>query len=309
MNVAVVIPAADAADTIDAALASLATQTVAPAAVVVADDSSTDSTPALVAAWVDRLPLTMVTTDGRAGPSAARALAIESVDSPLLGLLDADDVWTPGHLETMVAAYRTPDDLVMADRVNWSPGYAPGTLWSKRHPMPGGNGLHALYRDNYINSSVLFSRALYGAAGGFRRDLWVGEDWDLWIRMLRAGARVVPTQRATVQYRVGATSLTTSERAGDDRVAVLEYARREALDDDERQAALVGLRIVRAEQSLWRAYRAAPSDPWQARKAGAHALTGRRRVAVRGAAMVVAPRFTARRKARAAADIRTRLNS
>ena len=58
--VTIVVPAWNAAATLDAALASVAGQSQPAAAVVVVDDGSTDSTLAVAESWCDRLPLTVV---------------------------------------------------------------------------------------------------------------------------------------------------------------------------------------------------------------------------------------------------------
>src|SRR5581483_10965231 len=99
--IAVVVPAWNAAATIDDALGSVAGQTLLPAEVVVVDDRSTDATASLAKAWADRLPITVVSAAARSGPAGARAEAVAASSSPLIAFLDADDVWLPDHLATL----------------------------------------------------------------------------------------------------------------------------------------------------------------------------------------------------------------
>jgi hypothetical protein len=149
----------------------------------------------------------------------------------------------------------------------------------------------------------MFSRQLYVRAGGFRPPMRVGEDWDLWIRMVRSGAVLVVTDHPTVRYRM------KPERDGafGDRMLVLELARSEATSDGEARAVRSAMRALRAEGELFEAYRVAKRSPWSARWHGVRSLSGHRRVALRGAAMALAPRQAAARRERMWSDPRNRL--
>lgn len=288
-----IIPAFNAAATIDEALASVAEQTVTAAEVVVCDDRSGDGTAGVARAWADRLPLRVIELADNVGAAGARAHAIAATTSARLALLDADDVWFPDHLATMGALHQGDDTLVTADPECWVPGEDIATRWSSQFRVPAGDGLRALYRANYIHSSTLFSRTLHDRAGGFREPIRFVEDWDLWLRMLRAGARVVMAGHPTLRYRIRAPG----DGAFANRLLVLAWAAQEAVSPSERRAARAATTHVRAEQHLFEAYGVAEADPWRARWLGAAATRGQRRVALRGAAMVVAPRWvTARRR-------------
>jgi glycosyltransferase involved in cell wall biosynthesis len=297
--VAVIIPAFNAGRYLDETLASVAAQSVLPAEVVVGDDASTDDTVAVAERWADRLPLAVVRSSVNGGPSAARRLAIGTSRSPLVALLDADDVWLPDHLSTLVALHRARGGLVMADGIRWLPGEGTGTRWSDVYDVPALDvQLAALYRENWVISCTLFERELYDRVGGFRGSVRVGEDWDLWIRMVRGGAVVSRADHPTVLYRMSAGSLMSTDRGIDDRIAVLELAADEVGGGaDEVAAVRAGLRHLRAERHLISAYRlAGEGRSWPARMNGLAAVKGRRRVAMRGLAMVIAPRRVAARR-------------
>ncbi|HUR76477.1 MAG TPA: glycosyltransferase family A protein [Acidimicrobiales bacterium] len=299
MRVVVITPAYQAEATLGTALASVRCQTRPPDEVVIADDGSTDATAELARGWARFLPVTVVTTERNAGPAAARRLAIESSSSDLIALLDADDVWLPDHLESMLAAYDTTDDgLSSADTRMWIPGagLSRRTL-SDRAPLPPDRDqLLWLLRDNYLSISSLFSRSRYEAVGGFRPQFRGTEDWDLWIRMVRAGAVVVRPDHPTVLYR-----LTPGNVSGDDalvraRADVLAAARREG-GAEEHRVLRAAIRRNGAATQLFAAYAAAErGEAAAARLAGLRAARGIRPVAARGLAMAVAPRWVARRR-------------
>ena len=294
----VVIPAHDAEGTIEQALASVALQSLAAAEVVVADDASTDATVQRAVRWEDRLPLRIMTTTRNEGPAAARDRAVQASRSPLVAMLDADDIWLPDHLETLMSIHHDPLDVALARFLRWAPGEGLGSAPADLVPLPSPQRqLAAIYLGNYAWIASMFSRSLYDDVGGFRITLRVGEDWDLYIRMLRRGARLRRADHPTALYRRRAGSLTWDDSGIVDRLRVLELALDEARGQAERRAVQRGLGRLRAERALVRAYQlAGEGRVGAARRAALGAFRGQRRVAVRGAAMALAPRSTARRR-------------
>jgi GT2 family glycosyltransferase len=299
-DVAVIIPAFNAGGFLDQTLATVAGQTQLPAAVVIADDCSSDDTVDRALGWQDRLPIRVVRLASNAGPAVARHQAILATDEPVLAMLDADDLWLPDHLETMVTAHRRAPGLVSAQELSWMPG---------RGIHPRGRSvkiqlvaadreqqLAELLQRNYVNFP-LFSRALYERAGGFRERFLVGEDWDLWIRMLRAGAVITQTSHPTALHRERPRSLSADPRANVEYgIAVLTVARAEASSELEREAADRGLRALYARKRYYDAYALAlGGHPWRARLAAARApKAGGLRVGLGLVALALAPRASLR---------------
>ncbi|MHB8330234.1 MAG: glycosyltransferase family 2 protein [Acidimicrobiales bacterium] len=288
----------NSAGTIDQALASIAMQTLAPAEVVVADDASGDDTVEVAGRWAHRLPLRVLTTSENGGPSVARDRAIEGSRSALIAAVDADDLWLPDHLETLLALHRAHGGVALCQLLRWAPGEGLGFAPADLAPVPPpGKQLRALYLGNFACIGTLFERSLYQAAGGFRPSLRVGEEWDLYIRMLRIGARIHRAGHPTLLYRMRPGSLMWTDAGMGDRLRVLELARAESQDPSDLRTISRGLRRLEAEQSLKAAYHLASEGHMaEARRAALGARRGHRRVAVRGAAMVLAPRATAARR-------------
>ncbi|MEY2399670.1 MAG: hypothetical protein QOJ00_2844 [Actinomycetota bacterium] len=299
MTIAVITPAYQAESTLDAALASVAVQTLAPDEVVIADDGSTDRTADIARQWEARLPVRVVRTGGNRGPAAARAVAIAASTSDLIALLDADDVFLADHLELMRAAHATTDDgLASADTLRWIPGrtISDKPLSAMAPVPPRAQQLGWLLQANHLSVASLFSRRRYDSVGGFRAEFHGTEDWDLWIRMVRSGAVVVRPDRPTLLYRLSQGNVSSEDRLVQAKIQVLDAAAREG-GTDEQRAINAGRRRLCAAAKLNDAYaRAAAGASWSARVAGVKALRGTRRVAVRGAAMAVAPRYVSRRR-------------
>ena len=108
-DVTVIVPARRAAATIDRALASVAAQTLRPAAVVVVDDGSDDGTDDAALRWKERLKGAVLTVfrQPHAGAGAARNRALKEAKTEFVAFLDADDEWLPEKLARQHAALET----------------------------------------------------------------------------------------------------------------------------------------------------------------------------------------------------------
>jgi glycosyltransferase involved in cell wall biosynthesis len=296
LDVAVIIPAFNAGPYLDQTLASVAGQTYLPAQVVVADDCSGDDTVERVRGWASRLPVEVLRLERNSGPGPARDRAIQVTNTSLLAILDADDLLLPDHLETMVAAHEHAHGLVSAQELPWAPGRGVDLARRRNRPAPiptePAEQLVALLQRNYINFPV-FSRVLYQATGGFRARFRVGEDWDLWIRMLRAGARITETSHPTALHRVRLRSLSVDPRSTvESGIAVLTVALAESRSALERDAAERGLQALHARKRYHDASAlAAGGHPWRARAVAVRrGRGGGWRVTAGLTALAVAPR-------------------
>lgn len=160
------------ADLLARALASVATQTLPPAEVVVECDT-------------DRL-----------GAAATRNRALERVATEWVAFLDDDDELYPDHLRALARCARlTGTDVVY-------PGYDADVDPTGMFGVPFDPVL--LRRANYIPVTVLARTDAVRAAGGFQphpdRNGDPCEDWGLWLAMLDRGARFVHLPRRTWRW-------------------------------------------------------------------------------------------------------------
>lgn len=268
---AVIIPAFDVGELLDATLASIAGQSRPADIVVVANDCSSDDTVERARRWQGLLPIEVVSLERNEGPGPARDRAIRTTDTELIALLDADDLWLPDHLETIVAGYEAVPSLVSAAELSWMPGKGVDLAVRRRSKgVPTGHTaqLTTLLQRNYINFP-LFDRATYDLAGGFRGMFRVGEDWDLWIRMVREGVTVTETTHPTALHRVRSHSLSADPRRTVELgIGVLSTAAEESRTPAERAVVEQGLRALRARKRYYDAYELAVNGhPWRARRA------------------------------------------
>src|SRR4051812_11894371 len=107
MNVAVIIPAYNAAPYIAEAIESALAQTRPAAAVIVVDDGSTDETAQIARRFEPRIT---VITQPNAGVSVARNTGAARTEAEWLLFLDADDRLVPSALERFEALLQQRPD-------------------------------------------------------------------------------------------------------------------------------------------------------------------------------------------------------
>ncbi len=286
----------NSASTVDQAMASVASQARRPDRMVVVDDGSTDGTLGCLERWRDLLPLEIVRHETNQGVAAGRTAAVARLRTDLVVNLDGDDLWLPHHLALLLRAYEARPGIVSPLAVPWKPASPNAIGWGQRlQPVPklADRDLAHLLVENWVFTGSLFERAAYEAAGG-RYRYFLGEDWDLWIRLMAAGAPVTVLEEPTVLYRVHEGSLSANDKALPEEVLVLQTFLEECSDPALQAVARRSLRHRSGRLALRAAYdEAGRGRGISARLAAAEALAGPSGVRWRAMAMMVAPTLTA----------------
>jgi glycosyltransferase involved in cell wall biosynthesis len=275
------------AETLDAVLGE------SPGAVVVVDDGSPtpvrlDPSHARGCRLVRHWP--------RRGLAGARATGLAVLETELVALCDGDDVWEPGSLGLRVAALegaagggaggeRAGGGAAAAcfgrALIVGPDGRATGEEWD----VPERLELPRLFEVNPLCvSSVVLRRDALVAAGGLDCDLPRAEDWELWLRLLGRGERLVYEPRAVVRYRRRSGAL-SGDIASLARAQLELHARHAGLVSDEcrervraadQRALAAGLVRQRRYDEAADALRAAGASTLPATLPGVRALRGRR---------------------------------
>lgn len=180
MRVSVIMPAYNAERFIRESVDSALAQTHPDVEVIVVDDSSTDGTPRILAAYGERI---RVHRQPNSGAAAARNTAARLATGEWLALLDADDVWEPRKLERQLAISRTACSYT--NRLNiGARGDLPEVQSDVTRMHAGDVFVPLLLEGNFMSSSsVMVRRDVFFELGGFSTALRNAEDWDLWLRV------------------------------------------------------------------------------------------------------------------------------
>jgi len=217
-EVAVVIPAFNSKVFLEATIASVREQTLAPdkLEVVVVDDGSTDGTAELL----EGLGVRCIRQEN-GGPASARNRGVKETTAPLLAFLDADDLFLPDKLERQLALLAGSDAVACCSNA-WMIRDGKRHGRKNRSEVASTLSFESLLAANpVICSTVVVRRDAFDEAGGFDEDrvLIATEDYDLWLRLARPG-RLAYLDAPLVEYRVHDASLSDSVRflAGSDRI-------------------------------------------------------------------------------------------
>ncbi len=214
----VVIACYNAGDHLAAAVTSALEQEPAPAEVIVCDDGSTDRSSEVLRFFGDRVR--MVRHAVNRGEAAAKNTAVRACTTSYAVFLDADDEFLPGRLAALQEAVaRDPDvDLVTTDAYLVQDGHRLGRWYGRTNPLPGPEPRQAVLRYNPVFGHAAVRRSTFERLGGFDEAIRHATDWDLWIRMVLAGARLAVIPEPLALYRMHGSN------ASADRTAMLASA-------------------------------------------------------------------------------------
>lgn len=202
-EVSVVIPAWNAAATLDCALDSAVSEP-AVGEIVVVDDGSHDATFWLAARRGRKV---RALTGPRLGVSAARNRGVAATHGEWLLFLDADDMLTKGTVALRLAAGAEADVVFAA----WREQTGPEALGGERSVDAVAlreDAERAILAGLWAPpAALLYRRALVEAAGGFCERFPVIQDARLLFDAARLRARFAHSDHVGAHYRVAASGL------------------------------------------------------------------------------------------------------
>lgn len=187
--------------------------------VLVIDDGSGEETRRWLETRQDHDPRLRVVFAPHAGVAAARARGVELARSPLITILDSDDLLEAAALGRLVAPFADAPDLSLVYG-NIRHLYKNGRSRVRRYPHFPTNTIMTLAtlaspRVPFKHSGMTFRRERALAIGSYDTRLPSKIDIDLMLRFLRAGERVkLLDGDPVVAFRVHAGSMSRRRRAG-----------------------------------------------------------------------------------------------
>lgn len=209
-TVSVIVPVYNTAEFVADALDSILAQSRSDYEILVVNDGSPDT---------ELLERVLEPYSGRirylrqenAGVSTARNNALGVARGRYVAMLDSDDRWHPEYLAAQVAVLEADPSIhvVYPDAIRFGGG--PEQRYSEQYPLGGEITFRrVLARECQVYGGVTARKDAIVAAGMYDPELRLAEDFELWLRVLHRGGRIVYNDRVLAYYRYRPGSHTAS---------------------------------------------------------------------------------------------------
>ena len=217
LQVSVLMPCYNVESTVDETLRSLRAQSMENFELVVVDDGSSDNTLAILEGWARRDGRIRVLACEHAGIIPALNTGWKACRGAYVARMDADDLCHPARLEKQARFLdQNPEIALVAARVEGFPeedmreGFRVYIDWLNSLISPD-----EIAREIYIESplahpSVMMRREWLTKMGGYQEHGWP-EDYDLWLRMHLAGAKMGKIPEVLLYWREHPARLTRTD--------------------------------------------------------------------------------------------------
>jgi glycosyltransferase involved in cell wall biosynthesis len=195
-KVSVIIPAYNRAHFLGEAIQSVLDQTFPDFELIVVDDGSTDNTKEVVESFKD--PRIRYIYQENRGQSAAQNTGIKASGSEYIAILGSDDMWLPQNLELKVKVLDARPDvaLVCSDTYFFDDrtGAILGRFWHDKrftYPVNPGKATQQPLREMLSHGCFIapqmavVRRQVFTEVGYFDESLRRGDDWDMFVRIVR----------------------------------------------------------------------------------------------------------------------------
>jgi glycosyltransferase involved in cell wall biosynthesis len=281
--ISVVIPAYNAAEYLESALASVRAQTFTDFEIVVVDDGSKDRTKAILERMATQEPRLRILSRPNTGIVGALNDGLAAARGEFVARMDADDLCLPQRFEKQIAFLRVHPDCVCVGSaflyIDAAGGLIKECIRSSDHALierallSGNGGI-------VIHPAAMFRRAAIEQAGRYREKAQWIEDLDLYLRLARIG-RLANLSEVLFHYRFHEQSVNFTRNQGrhERKLAILaeaHAARGLAFDpaafpppdfksaitpDDLRDFAVTSLRYGHLGRPWYYAFRALRAEP------------------------------------------------
>lgn len=230
-RVSVLVPCFNLGRYLPETMDSVSRQTFTDYEILLVDDGSDDPETVELLATASWPNTTVFRTPNR-GLARARNFMLERSRGEYVCALDADDLLDPRYLERTVAVLDSRPDLSFVSTHLRMFG-TEDRVW----PGTDRCDLEALLCDDTVTTAALARRSAMVDVGGYDEEMpeQGDEDWDLWIRLVKAGHRGVILPDVLFRYRRRPGSMSDRCTNGQPHLDLIEYLVRKHEDAYRRQ--------------------------------------------------------------------------
>ncbi len=211
-KISVIIPAYNISEFIAETLDSVFQQTYKNFEVIIVNDGSkdTEKLEKVLENYFDKI---IYARQKNSGASEARNAAICLSRGELIAFLDGDDIWFPNCLEKQVEFIEENKlDMVYCDAELFGDNFFDGKTYMETTPSNGEVSPISLLNAtcNVITSGTMVTRKILSEVNLFDTRSIRAQDFDLWFRIAKNGAKIGYQRDVLIKYRVSSKSLSGS---------------------------------------------------------------------------------------------------
>ena len=202
--VTVIMPAYNAARFLEAAIASVQSQTVENWELLVIDDGSSDESCRIAEAFAQKDPrINFLPNPRNMGVSATRNRGIELAKGTYIAFLDSDDVWHPEKLQMQLEAMEKSGAGICY--TSYAIVDEHGQKSKESYMVPGQVDFDGLLKENVMGCSTVMLRAELLENERFG-ETYYHEDYVLWLTLLKKQVKAVGCPQVLTDWRLIANS-------------------------------------------------------------------------------------------------------
>jgi len=200
--ISILLPFRNTANTLAAAIASMATQNFTDWELLLIDNTGSspvqappDEGPSIARGWAERDPRIRILHEPRIGIAHALNTGLAQANGRYIARMDADDISHPERLAEQVAYLDAHPEIgvlgtrtAFASSVQESRGMQAFVQWQNALITPGEHYVKRFVDAPLAHPTVMFRRELVEQHGGYNTGP-LPEDHELWLRWMDAGVR------------------------------------------------------------------------------------------------------------------------
>ncbi len=251
-KISVIIPAYNIAPYIAETLESVFAQTFTDYEIIVVNDGSKD-TKALEKVLEPFFDKIIYAEQTNAGASVARNSAISLARGEILAFLDGDDIWLPRFLDSQINFLEKENlEMVYADAEIFGDAHFEGENFMKNSPSVGAVTTESLITGecNVITSGTILRKDLIEKFGNFDANIPRSQDFDLWFRLAKCGARIGYQSEILLKYRVRPDNLSGGNVKRSERNIIALEMIKKKYDFNERETEIWQKQMAQCEAEL-----------------------------------------------------------
>ncbi len=216
-QISVVMPVYNAGRYLPAAIESVLNQTFRDFELILVNDASTDNSQDLMRGYSDDR-VRIITNETNQGITKSLNHALQNCRAPFIARMDADDIMHPDRLQKQYAAMLANHDIaVLATRIEMinEDGEITG-IWNTDADTTSESDIrHVMSKTNCIAHPSVMMRKEIALEFQYTEKQKGAEDWDLWLRILNRGFRILKLDEVLLSYRIHPASIMASKKKED----------------------------------------------------------------------------------------------